>query len=39
MARERKGWSLEELSRRAGIRRKAAEHIEHGQFGELPAGL
>jgi transcriptional regulator with XRE-family HTH domain len=38
-ARERKGWSLEELSRRAGIRLKAAEHIEQGQFAELPAGL
>jgi transcriptional regulator with XRE-family HTH domain len=39
MAREKKGWSLEELSRRAGIRLKAAEHIEQGQFAELPAGL
>jgi transcriptional regulator with XRE-family HTH domain len=39
MAREKKGWSLEELSRRAGIRLKAAQHIERGEFGELPAGL
>ena len=38
-AREKKGWSIEELSRRAGIRLKAAEHIEHGEFAELPAGL
>jgi transcriptional regulator with XRE-family HTH domain len=39
MAREKKGWSLEELSRRAGIRPKAAQHIEQGEFDELPAGL
>jgi transcriptional regulator with XRE-family HTH domain len=39
MAREKKGWSLEELSRRAGIRLKAAEHVERGEFAELPAGL
>ena len=38
-AREKKGWSIEELSRRAGIRLKAVEHIEHGEFAELPAGL
>lgn len=38
-AREKKGWSIEELSRRAGIRLKAAEHIEQGEFAELPAGL
>jgi len=38
-AREKKGWTIEELSRRAGIRLKAAEHIEQGQFAELPAGL
>jgi transcriptional regulator with XRE-family HTH domain len=39
MAREKKGWTLEELSRRAGVRPKAIEQIERGEFAELPGGL
>ena len=39
LAREEKGFSLEEVARRSGIRPKTVELIERGQFGELPAGL
>jgi transcriptional regulator with XRE-family HTH domain len=39
IARETKGWSLEELSRRSGIRPRTISLIENGQFAELPAGL
>jgi transcriptional regulator with XRE-family HTH domain len=39
LAREAKGFSLEELARRSGIRPRAVELIERGEFGELPAGL
>jgi transcriptional regulator with XRE-family HTH domain len=38
-ARETKGWSPEELSRRSGIRPRTIDLIENGQFAELPAGL
>ena len=38
-AREQKGWSLDELSRRAGLRTRTIELIDRGQFAELPAGL
>ena len=39
LAREEKGWTIEELSRRAGIRPRTIELIDRGEFGELPAGL
>ena len=39
LAREQKGWSVEELARRAGLRPRAIELIDRGQLSELPAGL
>ena len=39
LAREEKGWTIEELSRRAGIRPRTIELIDRGEFGELPPGL
>ncbi|MEO7273707.1 MAG: helix-turn-helix domain-containing protein [Vicinamibacterales bacterium] len=39
LAREEKGWTIEELSRRAGIRPRTIELIDRGAFGELPPGL
>ena len=39
LAREEKGFSPEELSRRTGIRQHMVELIERGEFSELPAGL
>ena len=39
LAREEKGWTIEELSRRAGIRPRTIELIDRGEFAELPPGL
>jgi transcriptional regulator with XRE-family HTH domain len=39
LAREARGWSVTELSRRSGISPRAVALIEAGQFAELPAGL
>jgi len=39
LAREEKGWTVEELSRRAGIRPRTIELIDRGEFAELPPGL
>ena len=39
LARDQKGWSVEELAQRAGLRPRAIELIDRGQLAELPAGL
>jgi transcriptional regulator with XRE-family HTH domain len=39
LAREKKGWTIEELARRTGIRPRTIELIDRGQLAELPAGL
>ena len=39
LAREEKGWTIEEVSRRAGIRPRTIELIDRGEFAELPPGL
>jgi transcriptional regulator with XRE-family HTH domain len=38
-AREEKGFTVEELCRRTGLRPKTLELIDSGQLAELPAGL
>ena len=37
--REQKGWRIEELERRTGVRSRLLELIDRGQFAELPTGL
>jgi transcriptional regulator with XRE-family HTH domain len=37
--REQKGWRIEDLERRTGVRSRLLELIDRGQFAELPAGL
>jgi transcriptional regulator with XRE-family HTH domain len=39
IARESKGWSIEELAQATGIRPRTIELIDRGAFAELPAGL
>jgi transcriptional regulator with XRE-family HTH domain len=39
IARESRGWSIEDLARHTGIRPRTIELIERGAFAELPAGL
>ncbi len=39
IARESRGWSVEDLARRTGIRPRTIELIDQGAFAELPAGL
>jgi transcriptional regulator with XRE-family HTH domain len=39
IARESKGWSIEDLAQRTGIRPRTIELIDRGAFAELPAGL
>jgi transcriptional regulator with XRE-family HTH domain len=37
--REQKGWSLDELERRTGVRARVLGMIDRGAFSELPTGL
>jgi transcriptional regulator with XRE-family HTH domain len=37
--REQKGWGIEDVVRRTGVRSRLLELIDRGQFAELPAGL
>jgi len=37
--REQKGWRIEDLERRTGVRSHLLELIDRGQFAELPTGL
>jgi transcriptional regulator with XRE-family HTH domain len=37
--REQKGWSLDELERRTGVRARILGMIDRGAFSELPSGL
>ena len=39
LAREEKGWTIEDLARRAGMRPRTIDLIDRGEFGELPPGL
>jgi len=37
--REQKGWRIEDVERRTGVRSRLLELIDRGQFAELPSGL
>ena len=37
--REQKGWQIEDIERRTGVRSRLLELIDRGQFAELPTGL
>jgi transcriptional regulator with XRE-family HTH domain len=37
--REQKGWTLEQLAKRTGVRLRLLEAVEQGRFTDLPTGL